>query len=91
MSARANMPRCSLSLEGIVAEWGTQLEIVTRLTKTGRLIDPPPNKELKTTNKCVSYNHMVMRPLLKRMADDANWELFSLGEAKKRYLASKAS
>ncbi|CAE7770549.1 unnamed protein product [Symbiodinium sp. CCMP2592] len=85
------MPKCGLKLDGVVAEWGVALGLVTRLTKTGRLIEAPEGFELKPGNKVVAHNHEILRPVLTRMAEHADWELFSLPEVKKKLTALRRS
>ena len=83
------MPKCGLSLDGVSQAWALEVQLVTRLNTVGRLVEAhPSSKELKTCNLDVSHNAVLMKPLLERMAADANWELFSLPTVAKELPAS---
>ncbi|CAE7786414.1 unnamed protein product, partial [Symbiodinium microadriaticum] len=66
------------SLTGIAKEWGSQAELLGRLSTQRRLIQAPEGEELKCCNKHVSHNYHVLRPLLEAVAQQPNWELFHL-------------
>ena len=85
------MPPCSLSLEGLAEKWALEVELVTRLHRTGKILEAKGPEEMKTCNRDVGHNHRAMRPVMELIAEDANWELFPLKEADKQPLASKPS
>ena len=74
------MPECTCTLEDVATEWAREREVITRLTKHGRVILSPNDKDLKNCNKHASYNSVVLKPLLQRMALQPDWGLFSLPE-----------
>ena len=84
------MPFCGLRLEGLAKEWTSEPDLVARLTAGDRLIQRSGVDDMKPCNKDVSFNHQVLRPLLQRVADHANWELFSLPEITRQLLAKKS-
>ena len=82
------MPRCSLSLEGVAEEWSILPALISRLNQTHRLIVPSGTGDLNTCNADVAHNHLTLRPLLERMANEASWELFSMVEIKHQSLGT---
>ncbi|CAE7598700.1 unnamed protein product [Symbiodinium sp. CCMP2592] len=82
------MPACNLDIADVWKQWSEDVSIITRLNKVGRLVEPhKTGADMKTCNKDAGYNAAVLRPLLRIMAENANWELFSLGPAKKEIRA----
>ena len=86
------MPPCNLDITDVWKQWSEDVSIVTRLNKVGRLVEPhKTGSDMKTCNKDAASNAAVLRPLVRIMAEDANWELFNLGKAKKESLASTST
>ena len=86
------MPACGLEIEGVWEQWAEAVSIVTRLNKVRRLVESPkPDVDMKACNNDCSHNSTVLEPLLRRMADDANWQLFNLKCAKQESLASRST
>ena len=83
------MPKCGLKLKGVAMEWALSVELVTRLTTEDRLFVKSGVDDMKACNKDAAHNHAALQPLLKCMADHANWELFALPEITKQLLGSK--
>ena len=79
------------SLTGIAKEWGSQAELLGRLSTQRRLIQAPEGEELKCCNKHVSHNYHVLRPLLEAVAQQPSWELIHLDAIYGEWLASKQS
>ena len=83
------MPTCGLKIDGVNDKWAENVSIVTRLNKAGRLVQAHKNDtDMKACNKDASHNAAVLTPLLQFMSEDADWQLFNLGAAKKEKLAS---
>ena len=80
------MPSCGLSLQGVAEEWSIVPALISRLNQKHRMIVPSGADDLNTCNGDVAHNHLVMRPLLERMANEASWELFSIVEIKQQSL-----
>ena len=80
----SSMPSCGCLLTGVEDEWAACVELVTRLTKGDRLLVPSGSDGLKPCNADAAHNALVLKPLLKRVAEQCGWELFSLPEVTKR-------
>ena len=81
------MPKCSCDVTGIHEEWAKDLALVRRLSETGRLLESPSaSVDLKPCNKHCSHNASVLRPLLQKVSEEAEWALFSLPAIQKELL-----
>ena len=80
------MPSCGLKLAGVAGEWALNADLITRLTTEDRLLAKAGMDDMKACNKDVANNHEVLRPLLTRMVENPNWELFSLPEITRQLL-----
>ena len=78
---------CTCKLDGVANTWAVDVEIVRRVSQSGRLFVAPANEELKACNKHCANNSAVLRPLLERMAEEPNWNLFSMDTIKVEYAA----
>ena len=73
---------CTCKLDGVANTWSVDVEIVRRITQSGRLFVAPENEELKACNKHCSKNSAVLKPLLERVAEEPSWNLFSMDTIK---------
>ena len=83
------MPKCSCSVEGAHFEWAQDALLIRRLHETGRVfISPKPDGDLKPCNKHCAHNAAALKPLLAKMALEADWSLFTLAAVQRELLSS---
>ena len=68
--------------------WAEDLGLIKRLHETGRVfMSPKPDGDLKPCNKHCAHNASALKPLLAKMAEEADWALFSLAAIEKELLS----
>ena len=81
------MPRCNCPVDGVGEEWEKEPEIIKRLNEYGRMILSPDETDLNPCNKHVAHNALILRPLIQKMSEQAEWQLFSLDAISRELLA----
>ena len=78
------MPTCATKLNGVADEWAVHAELLRRINVNKSLIlGHDEDADLKACNKDCSYNHLALRPCLERIAQNPQWQLFSVQRAEK--------